>query len=146
MKTTAILSTAAILGLAVQSAIAQPTINPNTRPTVNPNNIQLAVTVSGKITFNGLDAKCEEVKISLTSQPAGGFPSNFKADAKMTKLSGKECAFTIVAPKEALGQKGFINVTAPIGTQFNKGNWQNPISIPQTGKVENINGTIKPIG
>jgi hypothetical protein len=149
MKTTAILSAVAVLGLSVQSAIAVPTNAPTklpTQATVNPNNVRLAVTVSGKITLNGVVNECKNVKVSLTSQPAGGFPSQFKADAKVTQLSPKECAFTIVAPKESLGKTGYINVDYPVGTYFIPGNWKNPISIPTTGKVENINGTIKIIG
>jgi len=148
MKTTAILSAVAMLGLSVQSAIAVPTNAPTKLPTsatINPNNVKLAVTLSGKIYLDGIVNECKNVKIILTSQPIGGFPGQFKADAKVTQLSPKECAFTIVAPEESLGETGYINVNHPVGTYFVPGNWKNPVSIPTTGKVENINGTIKVI-
>lgn len=144
MKTIASLVSALTVLTVSGMAITNPTKPNLTKPRLD---LSQVVTISGTIHINGNAAKCKEIKVSLSSQPISSkFPSNFKANASVTTMSAKECGYTLFVPQNALGKTGYINVDVPTGTYFVPGNWKNPISIPQTGGLSNINGQVKLIG
>ncbi len=140
MKAMALLTTFSLLTLMPHASLANPTPGPIT-PNPFPRNVSLATKVTGKITIAGALSSCAEIKVELTN--SGNFPPIFKSTGKVTQVSQRECSYEIVIPSQAKGQSATLNVVPPIGTYFVPGNWKNPLKLPTTGNLENLNGIIK---